>query len=60
LEPSTRIYPPEADDIIKDAGVLGISAEDQLKLRELLIETITYREILANKHQHINMQAKGR
>jgi hypothetical protein len=44
--------PMEAEDITKDGEVLGISAEDQLKLRALRIKIITYknkREILAVK-----------
>jgi hypothetical protein len=30
--PPARFHPPEADDIIEDDEVLGISAKDQLKL----------------------------
>jgi hypothetical protein len=37
---SARFHPLEADDIIEDGEVLGISAEDQLKLRALRINVI--------------------
>jgi hypothetical protein len=38
LGPLRQASPPEADDIIEDGEVLGISAEDQLKLHALCIK----------------------
>jgi hypothetical protein len=58
-----QVLPPEDDDIIEDGKVLGISAEDQLKLRELHIKNNhlqKQKEILEAKCQRINMQAKVR
>jgi hypothetical protein len=58
-----QALPLEADDIIKDGEVLGISAEDQLKLRALYIKNNhleKQKEILTTKCQRINMQAKVR
>jgi hypothetical protein len=63
LGPPARLHPPEADDIIDDGEVLGISAEDQLKLHTHRIKNNhlqKQKEIFAAKHQHINMQANVR
>jgi hypothetical protein len=62
-EPSARFYPSESDDIMEDGEVLGISAEDQLKLRALRIKNNhmqKQKEILVTKRHDINMQAKVR
>jgi hypothetical protein len=40
-EPLARFHPSEAGDIIEGGEVLGISAENQLKLRALHIKIIT-------------------
>jgi hypothetical protein len=37
-DPPPGFTPLEADDIIEDGGVLGISSEDQLKLRALRLK----------------------
>jgi hypothetical protein len=53
-----RFHPLEANDIIEDDEVLGILAEDQLKLRALCIKNNhlqKQKEILAAKRQHITM-----
>jgi hypothetical protein len=62
LEPPARFHPPEVDDIIEDSEVLGISAEDQLKLQALHIKNnhLQKQEILAAKRHRTNMQAKVR
>jgi hypothetical protein len=54
---------PEGKNTVKDGEIIGISAEDQLKLRALRIKNNhlqKQKEILAAKRQHINMQAKVR
>jgi hypothetical protein len=61
LGPLYQASPPEDDDIIEDSQVLGISAEDQLKLCALCIKNNhlqKQKEILATKRQLITMQAK--
>ena len=52
--------PMEVEDIMEEGEVLGISVEDQLKLRALRIKNShpqKQREILAAKRQRTNMQA---
>jgi hypothetical protein len=52
-----------AKDTIEDGEIIGISAEDQLKLRVLHIKNNhlqKQKEILAAKCHRINMQAKVR
>jgi hypothetical protein len=61
--PSSGSIHPEVEDIVKDGKILGISAEDQLKLRALRIKNNhlqKQKEILAAKRQCITMQAKVR
>jgi hypothetical protein len=63
LGPPARLHPLEADDIIKDDEVLGISADDQLKLHALRIKNNhlqKQKEIFEAKRQHITMQTKVR
>jgi hypothetical protein len=53
--------PPEADNIIEDGEILGMSAKDQLKLHTLHIKNNhlqKQKEILAAKRQRITMQTK--
>jgi hypothetical protein len=53
----------EVEDIVKDDEILGISAEDQLKLRALRVKNNhlhKQKEILTAKRQCITMQAKVR
>jgi hypothetical protein len=60
-DPPPGFTPPEADNIIEDGEVLGISAEDQLKLHALRIKNNhlqKQKEILAAKRQRITMQVK--
>jgi hypothetical protein len=55
--------PPEGEDTIEDGEVIGISAEDQLKLRALRIKNNhlqKQKEILEAKRQRVTMQAKVR
>jgi hypothetical protein len=59
----TRLHSLEAEDIVEDSKILGILAEDQLKLRALRIKNNhlqKQKEILAAKRQCITMQAKVR
>lgn len=60
---SQGFTPPQADDVTEEAEVLGISAEDQLKLRALRIKNThlqKQKEILAAKRQRTSMQARIR
>jgi hypothetical protein len=55
--------PPKGEDTIEDGEVIGISAEDQLKLRALRIKNNhlqKQKEILEAKRQRVTMQAKVR
>jgi hypothetical protein len=61
--PPPGFAPPEGEDTIEDGEVIGISAEDQLKLRALRIKNNhlqKQKEILEAKHQRVTMQAKVR
>jgi hypothetical protein len=52
---------PEGEDTIEDSKIIGISIEDQLKLRALRIKNNhlqKQKEILEAKRQRITMQAK--
>jgi hypothetical protein len=58
---TTRLFSLEGEDTIEDDEVIGISAEDQLKLRALRIKNNhlqKQKEILEAKHQRVTMQAK--
>jgi hypothetical protein len=60
---TTRLFSLEGEDTIEDDEVIGISAEDQLKLRALRIKNNhlqKQKEILEAKHQRVTMQAKVR
>jgi hypothetical protein len=55
--------PPEGEDTVEDGEVIGISAEDQLKLRDLRIKNPylqEQKEILEAKRQRVTKQAKVR
>jgi hypothetical protein len=55
--------PPEGEDTVEDGEVIGISAEDQLKVRALRIKNHhlqKQKEILEAKRQRVTMQAKVR
>jgi hypothetical protein len=59
--PPPGFTPPEGEDTIEDGEVIGISAEDQLKLRALRIKNNHMqkkKEILEAKRQRVTMQAK--
>jgi hypothetical protein len=61
--PPAGFIHPEGEDTIEDDEIIGISAEDQLKLRALRIKNNHLQkqnEVLAAKRQRINMQAKVR
>jgi hypothetical protein len=61
--PPPGFAPPEGEDTIEDGEIIGISAEDQLKLRALHIKNNhlqKQKEILEAKHQRVTMQAKVR
>jgi hypothetical protein len=61
--PPPGFAPPEGEDTIEDGEVIGISAEDQLKLWALRIKSHNLqkqKEILEAKHQRVTMQAKVR
>jgi hypothetical protein len=61
--PPPGFAPPEGEDTIEDGEFIGISAEDQLKLRALRIKNNhlqKQKEILEAKHQRVTMQAKVR
>jgi hypothetical protein len=61
--PPPGFAPPEGEDTIEDGEVIGISAEDQLKLRALHIKNNhlqKHKEILEAKRQRVTMQAKVR
>jgi hypothetical protein len=61
--PPPGFAPPEGEDTIEDGEVIGISAEDQLKLRALCIKNNhlqKQKEILEAKRQRLTMQAKVR
>jgi hypothetical protein len=58
--PPPSFAPPEGEDTIEDGEVIGISAEDQLKLRALHIKNNQLqkqKEILEAKRQRVTMQA---
>jgi hypothetical protein len=55
--------PPEGEHTVEDEEVIGISVEDQLKLRALRIKTPylqEQKEILEAKRQRVTMQDKVR
>ena len=59
--PPPGFAPPEGEDAIEDGEVIGISAEDQLKLQALRIKNNhlqKQKEILEAKRQRVTMQAK--
>jgi hypothetical protein len=61
--PPPGFAPPEGEYTIEDDEIIGISAEDQLKLRALCIKNNhlqKQKEILEAKRQRITMQAKVR
>jgi hypothetical protein len=61
--PSPGFAPLEGEDTIEDKEAIGISAEDQLKLRALRIKNHhlqKQKEILEAKRQRVTMQAKAR
>jgi hypothetical protein len=61
--PLPGFAPPEGGDTIEDGEVIGISAEDRLKLRVLRIKNNhlqKQKKILEAKRQRITMQAKVR
>jgi hypothetical protein len=61
--PPPGFAPPEGEDTIKDEEVIGISAEDQLKLQALRIKNHNLqkqKEILEAKRQRGTMQVKVR
>jgi hypothetical protein len=61
--PLPGFAPPESEDTIEDGEIIGISAEDQLKLRALRIKNNhlqKQKEILEAKRQRVTMQAKVR
>jgi hypothetical protein len=61
--PPLGFAPPEGEDTIEDSEIIGISAEDQLKLRSLHIKNNhlqKQKEILEAKRQRVTMQAKVR
>jgi hypothetical protein len=61
--PPLGFAPPEGEDTIEDREVIGISAEDQLKLQALRIKNNhlqKQKEILEAKRQRVTMQAKVR
>jgi hypothetical protein len=61
--PSPGFALPEGDDTIEDSEIIGISTEDQLKLRALRIKNNhlqKQKEILEAKCQRVSMQAKVR
>jgi hypothetical protein len=61
--PPPGFAPPKGEDTIEDGEVIGISAEDQLKLRALRIKSHNLqkqKEILEAKRQCVTMQAKVR
>jgi hypothetical protein len=54
---------PKGGDTVKDGEIIGISAEDQLKLRALCIKNNQLqkqKELLVAKRERLNMQAKTR
>jgi hypothetical protein len=54
---------PEGEDTVEDGAIIGILAEDQLKLRALRIKNNhlqKQKEILEAKRQRVTMQAKVR
>src|SRR5688572_24375165 len=61
LGTAARLHPPRSEDTVEDGKIIGISVEDQLKLRAMCIKNNHLqkkKEILAAKCQRINMQAK--
>jgi hypothetical protein len=61
--PPPGFAPPEGEDAIEDDEVIGISAEDQLQLRALLIKNHNLqkqKDILEAKRQCVTVQAKVR
>jgi hypothetical protein len=61
--PPPGFAPPEGEDTIEDGEIIGISAEDQLKLRALRIKNNhlqKQKEIFKAKRQRVTMQAKVR
>jgi hypothetical protein len=61
--PPPGFAPPEGEDTIEDGEVIGISAEDQLKLRALRIKNNhlqKQKEIHEAKRQRVTMQDKVR
>ena len=59
--PPTVFIHPEGGDTIEDGEIIGILAEDQLKLRALCLkdnQLQKQKELLAAKRQRITMQAK--
>jgi hypothetical protein len=61
--PPSGFAPPEGEDTIEYGEVIGISAEDQLKLWALRIKNHNLqkqKEILEAKRQRVTMQAKVR
>jgi hypothetical protein len=61
--PPPSFAPLEGEDTIEDGEVIGISAEDQLKLRALRMKNNhlqKQKEILEAKRQRVTMQAKVR
>jgi hypothetical protein len=61
--PPPGFAPPEGEDTIEDGEIIGISSEDQLKLRALRIKNNhlqKQKEILEAKRQRVTMQAKVR
>jgi hypothetical protein len=61
--PPPGFAPPEGEDTIEDDEIIGISAEDRLKLRALCIKNNhlqKQKEILEAKRQRVTMQAKVR
>jgi bacterioferritin (cytochrome b1) len=61
--PPLGFAPPEGEDTIEDREVIGISAEDRLKLQALRIKNNHFqkqKETLEAKRQRVTMQAKVR
>jgi hypothetical protein len=61
--PPPGFAPPVGEDTIEDGEVIGILAEDQLKLRALRIKNNhlqKQKETLEAKHQRVTMQTKVR
>ena len=60
--PPPGFAPLEGEDTIEDGEIIGISTEDQLKLRALRIKNNhlqKQKEILEAKRQRVTMQAKS-